>query len=401
MPLSRISRRLLPIAVTALLGGYLGCAAHPSKSIYRLTNLDSQYFLLSPDVASTQGDHQALRIPRPHESGNAKDGPPMDCAIKSRWFSFYEAPGTSSDWVAETPSASAWQQSAGAIDMKDEWQNFERALDGLRQRSCFASPDEYLSVKQRIAASLSAPVADTLFYRYGYGPGGYIDLAPGMQLQIERDYIDSHRPDQPPSTNYQGTTITYYEVLGNIESGARLRFLRTEKRPAGSTTPDAKTSDVMLAADFATAPRLRLFLEDLVISGNAKSPAILIGAAITRDLDDVTQTIENEPAISCKALLRWQVTCASFDGLVTVSPMLPVFVNGSPSYLPIGSRLSFVIPHVTGSQQTSLIRTLRVQRSFQGKAVDVQFAHNIDGISQLLLFGGDRISWSRIAAAKR
>jgi hypothetical protein len=200
MSLSRISRRLSPIAVTALLGGYLGCAAHPSKSIYRLTNLDSQYFLLSPDAASTQGDRQTLRIPRPHESGNAKDAPAMDCSIKSRWFSFYGAPGNPSYWVAETPSTSASRQSAGAIDMKDQWQSFERALDGF-------------------------------------------DLAPGMQLQIDHDFFGPHAPDQPPSTNYQGTTITYYEVFGNIESGARLRFVRTEKRSAGSTTPDAKASE--------------------------------------------------------------------------------------------------------------------------------------------------------------
>jgi hypothetical protein len=188
--------------------------------------------------------------------------------------------------------------------------------------------------------------------------------------------------------------------LGNSESGVTLRLLRTEKRSAGSTTPEAKASDVTLATDFASTPRLRLFLEDLVISGNAKSPAILIGASTTRDLDDATQAIENNPAISCKALLRWQVTCAFFDGLVTVSPMFHVFVNGSPTYVPIGSRLGFVIPRMTGSQETNLIRTLRVQRSFQGKALTVQFAHNIDDISQLLLFGEDRISWSRTATAK-
>jgi len=390
---------MLPVAAMGLLTGCLGCAVHHTKSAYLLSKFDSQYFLLSPDARNAQGDHQTLRIPRPRERDNPK-AVAMDCSIKGRWFSFYVDPGNSPYWIAETPSASASQQSAGTIDMKDQWQGFERALYGLQQRQCFASVDEYLSVKERIAASVSAPATDTLFYQYGYGPGGYVDLAPGMQLQIERDFFGSPAPDQPPLTNYRGTTITYYAVSGNIGSGARLRFLRTEKRSVGSTAPDVVTSDVTLATDFAAAPRLRLFLEDLEVSGNAKSPAILIGAPTSRELNDATQAIESDPGIACKALLRPQVTCALFDGLVTVSPMLQVVVNGSPSYVPIGSRLWFVLPQTT-TQEPALIRTLRVRRSFDNKPVDVHFVHDTEDISQLLLFGGDRISWSRTAGAKR
>ena len=128
--------------------------------------------------------------------------------------------------------------------MKEQWQGFEQALYGLEEKHCFASVDEYLSVKERIAASVSAPATDTLFYRYGYGPGGYVDLGPGMQLQIERDFFGPHTADQPTLTNYRGTTITYYEVSGSIESGTRLGFLRTEKRSVGSTAPDVVAAEI-------------------------------------------------------------------------------------------------------------------------------------------------------------
>jgi hypothetical protein len=389
---------LFRIATMALLSGCLGCAGHHRTNAYVLSKFDSQYFLLSPDALNPRGDHQTIRIPRSREPGAANAA--VDCSIKGPWFSFYANPGRSADWVAETPTASASQQSAGAIDMKEQWQGFERALYVLQEKQCFVSADEYLSVKERIAASVSAPATDTLFYRYGYGPGGYVDLAPGMQLQIERDFFGPHAAEQQPPKDYRGTTITYYAVSGNIESGTRLGFLRTEKRSVGSTAPDVVAADVTLATDFAGAPRLRLFLEDLVVAGNAKSPAILIGARTTQELNDAAQAIESDPAISCKRLLRLQVTCALFDGLVTVSPMLQIAVNGSSTYVPIGSRLWFVLPSMI-HQQPAFIRTIRVKRSFDSKPVDVHFVHDTEGLSQLLLFGGDKISWSKSAAPKQ
>ena len=296
---TEINRKLLPITAMALLSGCLGCAGHHRTNAYVLSKFDSQYFLLSPDALNARGDHQTFtfHVLASQKIANAA----VDCSIKGPWFSFYRDPGRSPDWVAETPTASASQQSAGAIDMKEQWQSFERALYGLQQKQCFASVDEYLSVKERIAASVSAPATDTLFYRYGYGPGGYVDLAPGMQLQIERDFFGPHAADQPPSTDYRGTTITYYDVSGSIESGTRLGFLRTEKRSVGSAAPDAASADVTLATDFAAAPRLRLFLEDLVVAGNAKSPAILIGAHTTQELNDAAQAIASDPAYRVKA----------------------------------------------------------------------------------------------------
>jgi hypothetical protein len=81
--------------------------------------------------------------------------------------------------------------------------------------------------------------------------------------------------------------------------------------------------------------------------------------------------------------------------------MLEVVVNGKPTYIPIGSRLSFIIPRVTNSQQATLMRTLRVERRFQGRLVAIKIAPNSDELSQLLLFGGDRVSWSRTVEVKK
>ena len=390
--MQRLRRKVLLAGMPALLTAFTGCAAHQSRGVYRLSEINSQYFLLSPDAAHSQGEHQTLPIPRARKDDPPNRSAAPDCSIKRPWFSFYEGPGNNS-WTAETPTAPAWERSGGAVDMEDEWRSFEAALDGMQQRRCFSSLDEYLFVKQRIAASLSAPAGDTLFYRYSYGPGGYVDLAPGMQLRIERDFYGSHNSEQPRSADFQGTTIASYEVTANVENETKLNFLQIDKKSLGAKAPDVTASDATLATQFAAAPHLRLFLQDLVISGNAKTPAILIGSSNNNDLNAVTQEIENKPQISCADLLRWQVTCAFFDGTVTVSPMLQVVLNGTPTYVPIGSKLWFILPLLNDARQARLLRTLRVERPFQGKTIEVQFARTEAEISQLLLLGGDRISW--------
>jgi hypothetical protein len=387
LPVSIMTRRLFVAVFVTVLAAFAGCAARGPQGGYLLNKINSQYFLLSPDAATSQKDHQTIRIRVPR-----KDEAPVACSIKGAWFSFGRPSGKDSYWIADTPSASAWESSAGAVDMKEEWRSFESALYALQQKQCFASVDEYLHIKQQIATSLSAPVEDTLFYRYSYGPGGYVDMAPKMQLRIERDFF-APQSSSHTASDYRGTTITYYDVVGS--TGTSLKFLRVEKRSAGSTAFAANSADTELAKEFANTSRLRLFLQDLTVSGGAKTPAILIGGALDQDLNGPTQAIENDPGISCKALLSSKITCALFDGVVTVSPMLEVFINGARTYVPIGSKLQFILPHVTTSQQATLMRTLRVERSFQGREARVQLPSELEGVSQLLLFGEDRISWPK------
>jgi hypothetical protein len=73
--------------------------------------------------------------------------------------------------------------------------------------------------------------------------------------------------------------------------------------------------------------------------------------------------------------------------------MLQIVLNGAHTYFPIGSKLWFILPDMKEAQQARLLRTLRVERPFQGKALEVQFARTEAEISQLVVLGGDRISW--------
>lgn len=378
----------------------IGCAVRPPKNVYRLTKLDADYYLLSPDTSMSKGEHQTIRIPRSSPDIDSGLASTVDCSIHGPWFSLSKASGSPGYWIAATPSPSALQRNPGALDLKEQWQDFDQALNGLRERKCFASVDEYLHVKQRIAAGISAPAADTLFYHYGYGPGGYVDLTPGMRLQIEREFFNSGSKGHPSLADYLGTTIVYYQVLNRLQSGAKLSFLRTDKRAMTAVAPESNPLDVELATQFAARDHLRLFLEVLAVAGSIQTPAILIGASTGEEINDASTKIENNPGISCEVLSRRDVTCARFDGTVTVSPMLQIVANGTITYVPIGSKLWFVLPHTPGSNETNLIRTLRVQRLFQNKFVDVQFTRDEEGVSQVILVGGDKVSWSKRGQSK-
>jgi hypothetical protein len=360
---------------TSFFGLIAGCASHRSGAIYRLSEINSQYFLLSPDAADSHIDRQTLHISRAPESGN--------CSIKGAWFSFYPAADHKS-WIVESPSATAWERGSGTVDMKEEWQKFEAELYGSPQGSCSLFLEEYLSLKQRIAESLSSPAEDAVFYRYAYGAGGYVDLASAMQLRIERVFLSA-------AGDYRGTVITTYSVTADAQNQAKLNLFGIDNKPLAN--PDLP--DMSLAERFAASPRLRLFLQDLVVNGNDKTPAILIGTSSDGDLHAVTEKIESDPKITCADLRRPQVTCAFFDGSVTVSPMIQVALNGDRTYVPIGSKLLYVLPHVNALQREALLKKVRLQRLFQGKLTSVEFAHSEDVISQLLLVGGDKVSWPR------
>src|SRR3984957_13574963 len=369
----------LPLVLTSLLWLSAGCAVHQSKSEYRLSEINSQYFILTPDADDPHADRQTLHIPRAPESGT--------CSIKGAWFSFYPAADHKS-WIVESPSAAAWERGTATVDMKEEWQKFEAELYGSPQGPCSLSLKEYLSVTQRIAESLSSPAADSLFYRYAYGAGGFVDLAPAMHLRVERVFLSA-------AGDYRGTMVTTYGVTADAQNEAKLNLLGIDNKALANPG----LPDLSLAEPFATAPRLRLFLQDLVVSGNDKTPAILIGTSSDGDLHAVTEKIESNPKITCGDLRRPQVICAFFDGSVTVSPMIQVALNGVRTYVPIGSKLLFVLPHVNALQRNELLKKLRLQRLFQGKLTVVEFAHTEDVMSQLLLVGGDRLSWPRNLAA--
>jgi hypothetical protein len=384
---------MLVVLATAL-SGCLGCAVHrpASQEFYKLVDIDSQYFLLPPDRSAVEAN-RTMRIPvAMHGLSHLPD---KDCSIHQHWFSLYpvQAQGAAY-WYAETPSASTWEQSGGSVDMKVEWSQFLEELTALAQKQCFASMNEVSAIRQTMIESMATPADDSLFYRYSYGPGGYVDLIPGMELRIERNLFAVGAGGQQNKDNYRGTITTYYDVSQDSNNGSRLKFLRSEGDYKKFSTSVANFPDTTLTAKYEASLHLRLLLQSLAVTANIKSPAILLGSQDADSLNEATRTFVSHPEMSCAELRALQVTCTDFDGIVTVSPMLQVMVNHRSTYVPLGSRVWFVFPHSPHFSMPDVFKTLRIRRLYQGKYIDVQFARNEQDIGQIFLFEGDEISWS-------
>jgi hypothetical protein len=386
--------------VTAALFGCLGCAVHRSSSreFYKLVDIDSQYFLLPPERSEAQEAHQTIQISRGGPQGHRLPG--SGCSIHGQWFSLYPAQvhGTAY-WNAETPSTRVWEQSGGSVDMKVEWNKFLKELSSLTQEECFASVDELASIRQRIIESMATPADDSLFYRYSYGPGGYVDLIPGMELRIERNLFAAGAGGPQDRGNYQGTITTSYGLVQNADREFRLKLLRREGDYKKFSASVDGLPDTTLAAKFQASSHLRLLLQSLAVSADVKSPAVLLGSQDTARLDEATRAFVSNPRMSCSDLKDAAVTCVDFDGVVTVSPMLQVVVNRRTTYVPLGSRIWFVFPHSSNNSNADILKTMRMRRIYQGRYVDVQFARNEQDMGQILLFEGDEISWPKHSMA--
>lgn len=385
-------RKLAPVA-TMFLCVLIGCAIrHPSpQDVYRLTEIDSQVFLIAPAVTATHRKNQTIRLavettPAVQQQLNKKD-----CSVRGQWFSIrLQTSGNTLYWVAETPSAETWQKSDGDIDLKGKWKTFLDQLAGLQQTGCFASAKEYLSIRNRLAESLSLPADDVLYYRYAYGPGGYVDLSDGMELRIERNITHGNQNDL---SNPLDTIVTSYAVARDSNSEIQLKPIRgrdsSKEVLAGNTPyPDARLATQLIGVD-----HIRLFLQGLVISGNIKNLAILLGSSSPHGMQTATEIILNNPRATCDNLTGLPVTCVAFHGLVTVSPMIHITVNGHSRYVPIGVKVSYVLPLSHTSHRTTTVSSLRVRRLYDGRYVQVEFAPDQQDLGELLLCQGDKVSW--------
>lgn len=317
-----------------------------------------------------------------------------ECSINGRWFSFYPASADKGvRWFAKTPSADAWAQSGGFVDMSAEWEEFLRRLTALQHQHCFASNDDVSLIKAQIAERMTLPVDGGLLYRYSFGPGGYVDLVPGMDLQIERVLRSTKTDGKQGGATRSVAIMTTYQIVRNSDYGVQLKLARGGQKRLHVGSSSTEYSDDTLAARFKTSTHLRLMLESVVVSGNIKRPAILLGGSYIEPLRAATAQLESKPKASCTDIKVFQVTCVEFNGNTAVSPKFSVFVNHRLVYVPVGSKLWLVLPRMSFSSKSTLLKKLKVQRRFEKRYVDIRFDGKVGSAEQLTLFEGDKISW--------
>jgi hypothetical protein len=120
--------------------------------------------------------------------------------------------------------------------------------------------------------------------------------------------------------------------------------------------------------------------------------ALLIGGHTPAELDQLTKTLEaSGDAASCEKVSGGM--CIVIPKDVAVNPMFAVTVNGAEVLVPRGARVSTAIRLAGQRQPNTVLRTLRVQRPWNGRLAPVVFDPDSEAILNMPLRSGEIISW--------
>jgi len=385
------------VALLALLPSLLLCTGcvHRTPALGGTYTLEenSGYSLLLPSL-STQASDQDFQTTTLTLPGS-KPSRGRLCVIQGSVFSL-TPDSKPNQWTVRSLSAVGWQKRAGNLDMHAEWNHFLRDLLEIERQSCFPRKETFYSMRRRIAETIPLPANEAAFFFYSFGGSGFVDLAPGMLIRIERPLIQN--ATSTARANYKGSLEADYRVTAPSSIGVELLLSHTaNRRAARSLAADANLL-FDLSARFKPHPLLRLFLQSI---GDAREQpiAILLGASSIHDLDEATRRVEENGRTRCPDS-QAALDCISFGNQTAVSLLSSVRINSRTEPQPFGTPMGYVIEIASSTsgrrnaatdralQTASLIRPL-----VDGGYAEVKFPRTWDSISHIVLLPGDRLEW--------
>jgi len=276
-------------------------------------------------------------------------------------------------------------------------------------QGCLA-PGAGLEFAMRILDSV--PLDPSAAYRLLHGGSvakGYIDLGPESRLQVVSPIMKQGADPNAPvietvTTSGEGNqlavAIRTSDALLGIETawytfqpqadhnGARIVALSAERTIGGKTEPAAAPLTNYL--QFAPGARFFRLYYKADIADNATTEIIL--AAPTRaELDRRTRALATD---STQCRQSDPEMCVVIPRRVAVNPFMVVTVNGAEVRLTSGSRVRDAVRTGRGPRRLQeVLPQLAVSKPFAGKLAPVEFDRASQDIFNLMLLGGETISW--------
>jgi hypothetical protein len=147
---------------------------------------------------------------------------------------------------------------------------------------------------------------------------------------------------------------------------------------------------------YASVRFLRLFLQGISDYDSQHNP-LLLGASDVQSLDLATRAVQSSGRTSC-AGIRDTVICSAISNGASVSLFIPIWVNGHREEYPLGTHLGLILGQLPEAEQPSTLESVRVDRLIpNGGFARIIFSKTYEGVIQVVLVAGDRISWSLAA----
>jgi hypothetical protein len=220
-------------------------------------------------------------------------------------------------------------------------------------------------------------------FLYSNDKDGYVDLAPGMEIIIRA------KPSLETAQNRPRSDLRL-RIEARKSGGVQIKRVsgsRAESMPDGS---GESYGDI--ASNYASVRFLRLFLQG--ISGyDSRHNPLLLGGSDVQSLDIATRTVQSSGRTSC-AGVRAPVICTAIPNEASASLFIPILVNGHRTEYPLGTQLGLILRQLPDAEQGPALESVGVDRPLaNGGFARIVFPRTSEGVIQVVLITGDRVSW--------
>jgi hypothetical protein len=347
---------------------------------YRLTRTDAGQILVPPRVAKSDLAQRAFRSDVMAGSGKCPSLPGSP-AIKmhghriqvtvTRELLVQQPTGWLSEWTAD-----------------------------LESQGCIA-PGKGPRLAEEVATALPLDMNQTIRLLYS----NQLDITPQMRIQVVSPILREGATLNDPiltsveqsgnggitasvksTANLLGYETAMYAVepkAGGI--GVNIAALYADRHIGDATErrPEAATNYFRFPGDAAF---YRVFYE----AERTEYAALIIAARTRAELERRTKILETGAA-SCEKLKN--ELCVAVPKQVAINGLIPVTVNGGPLWVTWGTNISGVIRAAEQPDAKQLLPKLAVYKLYDSKLVAVEFDHASPAILNLIVTGGEVVSW--------
>jgi hypothetical protein len=376
-PFTRLSSEAMLFALL----GTTGCALHRQPMTYRLVKTNAGQILVPPRVAKPDLAQRTFRADVLPGAGKCQSLPGSP-AIKMHAHSIQVT--VTREMLVRQPTG--WLS---------EW------AEGLELQGCIAQ-GAGPKLAEQIAAALPLDMNQAIRLLYS----DQLDITPAMRIQVVSPILKEGATLNDPILETEKSSGNGNSISVSIKSTANLLGYETAMYTVQAKTGGMGASIVPLYADRhignetehrteagtnyfrfpANAAFFRVFYE----AEQTEYAALVIAAPTPAELDRLTKILETGAA-SCATLNN--ELCTPVPKEVAINALVSVTVNGSQTWVTWGTSVGGTV-RATGHQDTNLVLPkLAVYKPYQGKLATVDFDRANPAIFNLIVTGGEVISW--------
>ena len=349
----------------------------------------------STSQTTTGNDFQEYQLELRGKDDSTNPQPPGDCTVKGTIFSLAPAKTSSTNlWIITSLNVEGWKRRSDSTDVQSEWMRFARQVLALQRSGCFPEHESPQELLKQISEAIPLPASEELLYSYSFGRSGFVDLVPGMQLVIERASFETKSGVRVPAS--PGNEFSErLAVIKRHPSGSSLRLLDVKSRGLGKTFDKEADSPRSVPDRFAASSQLRLMLLTLRNDDTRRFP-VLLGSTDALEIWDASDRFVGVTLTACPASSSSGLQCMFFDKDTAVSVLISVSVNGRRSFRPLSTTLGSLIGSLPESEVSRALETVSIDRPLVGGGyASVNFPHDKESASKVILLNGDRLTWRR------